>query len=106
MRPVEGGWAWKVDPLIFGAVGKAGMCVRLPDLPGPVAVVRGELSVLVPPSAGRDLEALVGRPVPQFDVPGAHHHLMIDHPVEPAAHLRSALAVVSPAVSPVPEGPS
>lgn len=96
VRAVPGGYAWKVDPLIFGAVGRPGMCTRLPDLPGPVAVVRGALSVLVPPSAGADLAALIGRPVPQFDVPGAHHHLMIDHPVELAAALREALAVVAP----------
>jgi pimeloyl-ACP methyl ester carboxylesterase len=93
---VEGGWAWKVDPLIFGTVGRAGMCARLPDLPGPVAVVRGELSVLVPPSAGADLAALVGHPVPQFDVPGAHHHLMVDHPRELGEHLSRALDAISP----------
>jgi pimeloyl-ACP methyl ester carboxylesterase len=97
VREVRGGWAWKVDPSIFLAVGRGGMSAGLADLPGPVAIVRGELSVLVPASAGADLAALIGRPVPQFDVAGAHHHLMIDHPVELAAALREALAVVTPA---------
>jgi pimeloyl-ACP methyl ester carboxylesterase len=108
VRPVEGGWAWKVDPLIFPAVGKAGMCARLPELPGPVAVVRGELSVLVGPTAGADLAALTGRAVAQFDVPGAHHHLMVDHPVELGEHLARALDAVSPGTSPqnpAPEEP-
>jgi pimeloyl-ACP methyl ester carboxylesterase len=91
VREVPGGWAWKVDPLIFGAVGRPGMSAGLEDLPGPVAVVRGELSSLVGPTAGADLAARIGRPVPQFDVPGAHHHLMIDHPHELAAALRAAL---------------
>ena len=96
VRAVDGGWAWKVDPLIFGVVGKPGMCARLPALPGPVVIVRGELSALVPPSAGADLAAQLGRQVPQFDVPGAHHHLMIDHPAELGAHLSRALDAVSP----------
>jgi pimeloyl-ACP methyl ester carboxylesterase len=96
VRAVPEGWVWKVDPMIFDAVGKPGMCVRLPDLSGPVAIVRGALSVLVPPSAGADMEALLGRPVPQFDVPGAHHHLMIDHPVELGEHLCRALSAISP----------
>jgi pimeloyl-ACP methyl ester carboxylesterase len=96
VRAVGDGWSWKVDPLIFGTVGRPGMCMRLPDLPGPVAVVRGELSVLVPPTAGADLAALIGRPVPQFDVPGAHHHLMIDHPAELGEHLVLALDAISP----------
>jgi pimeloyl-ACP methyl ester carboxylesterase len=96
VRPVGDGWVWKVDPLIFGTVARPGMCVRLPDLPGPVAVVRGEHSVLVPPTAGADLAALIGRPVPQFDVPGAHHHLMVDHPAELGEHLVLALDAISP----------
>jgi pimeloyl-ACP methyl ester carboxylesterase len=104
VRPVPGGWSWKVDPLIFAAVGRPGMSGRLPEVPGPVAVVRGELSVLVRPSAGADLAALVGRPVPQFDVPGAHHHLMVDHPAELGEHLARALDAVSPPRS-APEAP-
>jgi len=96
VRQVDGGWSWKVDPLIFRAVGRAGMCRRLPELAGPVAVVRGELSVLVPPSAGADLAALTGCAVAQFDVPGAHHHLMIDHPAELGEHLSRALDAVLP----------
>jgi pimeloyl-ACP methyl ester carboxylesterase len=98
VRATDLGLVWKVDPLIFGAVGKPGLGVRLPDLPGPVAIVRGELSVLVPAEAGAQLEALIGRPVPQFDVAGAHHHLMIDHPVELGEALCRALDVISPEV--------
>ena len=96
VREVPGGWAWKVDPLIFNVPGRPGMCARLPDLPGPVAIVRGSLSALVPPTAGADLARLIGRPVPQFDVAGAYHHLMIDHPVELGEHLTAALATIVP----------
>jgi pimeloyl-ACP methyl ester carboxylesterase len=96
VRPVEGGWTGKVDPRIFGAVGRSGLSARLPGLPGPVAVVRGERSVLVPPSAGADPAALTGRPVAQFDVPGAHHHVMVDRPVEFGEHLSRALDAVHP----------
>ncbi|MCW0213217.1 MAG: alpha/beta hydrolase [Pseudonocardia sp.] len=96
VRATERGLVWKVDPLIFGAVGRPGLGGRLPDLPGPVAIVRGELSVLVPPEAGAQLEALIHRAVPQFDVAGAHHHLMIDHPVELGEALRDALDAIAP----------
>jgi pimeloyl-ACP methyl ester carboxylesterase len=77
LRAVEGGWSWKVDPHIFGAL-DADLTAPLAGLACPVALVRGELSQLVEPDAGDVLGRLLGRPVPQYDVPDAYHHVMID----------------------------
>jgi hypothetical protein len=95
VRALDHGLVWKVDPLIFGAVGTPGWA-RPPDLPGPVPIVRGELSVLVPAEAGAQLEALIGRPVPQFGRRRRTPPPDDDHPVELGEALRAALDVVAP----------
>ena len=78
LREVEGGWTWKVDPAIFGALDAPSLVDRLSGITCPTAVVRGALSQLVEEDAGAKLSALIGRTVPQYDVPDAYHHVMID----------------------------
>lgn len=93
LRPVPGGWSWKVDPAIWDVVARPdGLTDDLPGVRCPVVVVRGEHSSLVGPDAGRTLARLWERPVPQHTVPGAHHHLMVDDPAAFGACLRAALA--------------
>jgi pimeloyl-ACP methyl ester carboxylesterase len=93
VRPVPGGWSWKVDPAIWDVVATPdGLTDDLPGVRCPVVVVRGERSSLVGPDAGPALARLWGRPVPQHTVPGAHHHLMVDDPKAFGAALRVALA--------------
>lgn len=90
-REVDGGWAWKVDPRIFDAVRVEELTTAIPGIGCPAVVVRGELSALVPPDAARTLASRLGRPVKQYDVLNAHHHVMIDQPAPFARVLRRAL---------------
>lgn len=90
-REVEGGWAWKLDPNIFDAVRAQPLTTAIPSVGCPTAIVRGELSQLVPPDAARTLAGRLGRPVRQYDVLNAHHHVMIDQPAPFARLLRRAL---------------
>jgi pimeloyl-ACP methyl ester carboxylesterase len=78
LREVDGGWMWKFDRRLFGALDRADLSAPLDGVTCPVVLVRGELSDLVPADAGAILGERLGRPVPQEDVPGAHHHVMID----------------------------
>ncbi|NVI89054.1 alpha/beta fold hydrolase [Actinomadura sp. BRA 177] len=91
VRPVRGGWAWKADPAIFGALDTDRMTAPLADVRCPTAVVRGELSQLVPADAAAVLADLLGRPVAQYDVPNAYHHVMIDQGAPFGRLLRRAL---------------
>lgn len=78
IREVDGGWMWKFDRRLFGALNRATLTPPLDGVTCPVVVIRGELSDLVPPEAGAQLGERLGRDVPQHDVPGAHHHVMLD----------------------------
>ena len=99
LRPVPGGFSWKVDPAIWDVVATPdGLTDDLPGVRCPVAVVRGEHSSLVGPGAAATLARLWGRPVPQHTLPGAHHHLMVDDPTAFGALLRAALADLEDAV--------
>jgi pimeloyl-ACP methyl ester carboxylesterase len=92
VRAVPGGYAWKVDSRIWDVVASPDRLTE--DLPGvrcPAAVVRGERSSLVADDAGAVLAALWGRPVPQYTVPRAHHHVMLDEPAAFGVRLRTAL---------------
>ncbi|TDC89825.1 alpha/beta hydrolase [Actinomadura sp. 7K507] len=91
VRPVSGGWAWKSDPAIFGALDTGRLTASLADVRCPTAVVRGELSQIVPPDAAEVLAGLLGRPIAQYDVPNAYHHVMIDQGAPFGRLLRRAL---------------
>lgn len=105
LREDVDGWRWKVDPAIFGALDTDPLTRALRGVRCPTAVVRGELSALVAADAGRRLSRLIGAPVAQYDVPDAHHHVMIDQGPAFGRLLRRALddlgEVLAPATRPV-----
>jgi pimeloyl-ACP methyl ester carboxylesterase len=78
IRAVDGGWAWKFDRRLFGALNHRVLTTPLDGVTCPVAVIRGELSDLVLSDAGEVLGERLGRDVPSRTVPGAHHHVMLD----------------------------
>jgi pimeloyl-ACP methyl ester carboxylesterase len=88
---VDGGWSWKLDPRIFDAVRVSPLTTAIGSVACPVALMRGELSALVPPDAAGSLGQRLGHPVRQYDVLNAHHHVMIDQPAPFARLLRRAL---------------
>ena len=93
VRPVPGGWGWKVDGRIYDVVGpqRGALVDGLAGVRCPAAVVRGELSSLVGPDAAGVLARRWGRAVPEYTVAGAHHHVMLDEGPAFARILRTAL---------------
>lgn len=92
LRPVEGGWTWKFDPAVFERVSLKPMTDYLADTHCRVAVLRGELSYVVPPETGQYMYELLSRNAPIIEIPQAYHHLILDQPLAFVAALRAVLA--------------
>jgi len=92
LRPVEGGWTWKFDPVVFERVSLKPINDYLADTHCRVAVLRGELSDLVPPETGQYMYELLNRNAPIIEIPQAYHHLILDQPLAFVAALRAVLA--------------
>ena len=57
-----------------------------------VALVHGELSVVVPPETGEYMYELLERNAPVVEIPEAHHHLILDQPLAFVTAMRALLA--------------
>lgn len=91
LRETDAGWTWKFDPAVFN-----GTIVPLRDQLASVrcrvALLTGELSVVVPPDTARYMYDLMGRVAPVISIPEAHHHVTLDQPLAFVAALRALLA--------------
>jgi pimeloyl-ACP methyl ester carboxylesterase len=89
VRPVDGGWAWKFDPGIFGGIGME---------PAELAVVECRVALfraahgLVPAEMGDMIVDRMGSLVPVVEIPAAGHHVMLDQPLAMVTGLRTLLA--------------
>lgn len=92
LKPIESGWTWKFDPVVFERVSLKPMSDYLADTHCRVAILRGELSNLVPPETGQYMYDLLDRNAPVIEIPQAHHHLILDQPLAFIAALRAVLA--------------
>lgn len=92
LRQIEGGWTWKFDPAVFDRVSLKPMTDYLADTHCRVAVLRGELSYVVPPETGQYMYELLNRNAPIIEIPQAYHHLILDQPLAFIAALRAVLA--------------
>jgi pimeloyl-ACP methyl ester carboxylesterase len=92
LREVENGWTWKFDPRVFLRVSLTPLSEYLSETRCRVAVLRGELSDLVPPETGEYIYHLLRRNAPIVEIPQAHHHLILDQPLPFIAALRALLA--------------
>ncbi len=92
LRPVENGWTWKFDPRVFLRVSLMPLSEYLSKTRCRVAVLRGELSDLVPPETGEYIYELLKRNAPIVEIPQAYHHLILDQPLAFIAALRALLA--------------
>lgn len=85
------GWTWKFDPVLFiGTLGA--LRDQLAAVRCRVALLTGELSVVVPPDTAEYMYDLMGRIAPVIAIPEAHHHLTLDQPLAFVAALRTLLA--------------
>lgn len=89
VRRVEGGWAWKFDPAIFGGIGIDP--AQLSTVDCRVALLRAEHG-LVPAEMGDMIVDRMGRVVPVVEIPAAGHHVMLDQPLALVTGLRTLLA--------------
>lgn len=86
-----GGWTWRFDPQFWAHFTRGDFSAR-PQVP--MGVIVGELSALFPPGALEDLQALI--PDLRFTtvIEGAHHHVLVDRPLELVAAIRNGLALL------------
>ena len=87
------GWTWKFDPRVLSQFPPT-KTLRdyLPRVDCRLALIRGEFSAIVSPEAGEYMRGLLSRSAPLVEIPQAHHHLILDQPLEFIAALRALLA--------------
>jgi len=91
IRPVEGGYSWKFDPVIFQRVTPRATADELPRVACRLAFFRAE-NGLVTPDAAQQIYELLGRVSPVVEIPEAYHHIMLDQPLLLVTGLRTLLA--------------
>jgi pimeloyl-ACP methyl ester carboxylesterase len=92
LRRIEAGYTWKFDPKVFIRARAEAMHEHLANVRCRVALIRGELSHVVPPETGAYMYQLLHRSAPLVTIPEAHHHLILDQPLAFVAALRALLA--------------
>ena len=93
LKEVDGGWTWKFDPSIWTSRFSIGdTAERLRATKCRIAIMRGEMSVLMPPEVGEYMFSLLGHAAPVIEIPQARHHVMLDQPLAFVAALRALLA--------------
>ena len=92
LKEVEAGYTWKFDPAVFTVARREAMHEHLANVRCRVALMRGELSYVVPPETGEYMYELLRRNAPIVEIPEAHHHLIVDQPLAFIAALRALLA--------------
>ena len=91
LRETAEGWTWKFDPGLFRHT-LVPLRDQLASVGCRVALLRGELSVIVPEDTADYMYGLMGRNAPVVSIPQAHHHLTLDQPLAFVASLRTLLA--------------
>jgi pimeloyl-ACP methyl ester carboxylesterase len=92
VRKTDDGWAWKFDANVFFDFALEAAEEHLSHARCRIALIRGELSSVVPPDVGQYMFELLGRAAPVVEIPEAHHHLMLDQPLAFVAALRALLS--------------
>ena len=92
LKQVDGGWTWKFDPSIWTRFSIGDTAERLRATKCRIAIMRGEMSVLLPAEVGDYMFNLLGRAAPVIEIPQARHHVMLDQPLAFVAALRALLA--------------
>jgi pimeloyl-ACP methyl ester carboxylesterase len=91
---VEGGWSWKFDHHVFGAIEGNPRAIARPylaDVQCRLALLRSE-NGLVTEDIGSYMYDLSGRVSPIIEIPEAGHHLMLDQPLLLITALNTLLA--------------
>lgn len=92
LSKIDGGWTWKFDPSIWTRFSIGDMAERLRATRCRIALMRGEMSELMPHEVGEYMFNLLGRQAPVVEIPQARHHVMLDQPIAFISALRALLA--------------
>lgn len=85
------GWTWCFDPRVADI--HPGRAIESARAAGcPLAICWGAESALVDPPVAAHVRSIVAHGTPQIEIPGAHHHVMVDQPLAFVAALRGLLA--------------
>lgn len=90
VRAVDSGWTWKFDPFVF-ARPRLPVGELLPEAHCRLALIYGEYSEVVTPEVAAYTAEMMGPGAPVVRLPGAYHHLLLDHPLEFVATLGDLL---------------
>jgi pimeloyl-ACP methyl ester carboxylesterase len=90
VRETPAGWTWKFDPLVFEHP-RISLRDQLASVDCRLAFLRGEHSVVVPPDTASYMAELLDETAPVISIPEAHHHVMLDRPLELVGALRALL---------------
>ena len=88
------GWAWKFDPNLWAKMqyDMRAAVETIAEFRCPVALIRGEKSLLVSDEVWAYMcKAFPGR-TPRFSIPEAHHHVMLDQPLALVSSLRALIS--------------
>ena len=86
------GWTWKFDPAIWERFDRLDNLYEIfSAISCPLAVMRGEQSVLIPDTAWAYMRSLRSDAV-MTSIPEAQHHVMLDQPLAFVAAVRAQLA--------------
>src|SRR5262249_24549422 len=88
---VKGGWHWKFDDGLFDAFELGNIPEMVDALLCPLAVLYGEKSALFTPEIIAFMGELLGEKSPLIKMPGLHHHLFLEDPLEFIKVLRGLL---------------
>lgn len=91
LRETSDGWTWKFDPRVFDHT-LIPLREQLASVGCRVALLRGELSAVVPEDVAEYMYDLMGRISPVASIPQAYHHLTLDQPLAFVASIRTLLA--------------
>ncbi len=91
LRAVPDGYTWKFDPRVFLRFAPRSIQDVLREVRCRVALFRAEFGLLTP-DIGDYMYELLDRNAPVVEIPGAHHHLMLDQPLALVTGLRTILA--------------
>jgi pimeloyl-ACP methyl ester carboxylesterase len=89
LRRNDRGWVWKFDPHFFPHLDVEDLTPRVPELTCLTALVYGEQSLLMDPPTLAMMKDLFGEHVPVRMLADAHHHVMLDQPLEFIAALET-----------------
>ncbi len=92
LKPVEGGWTWRFDPMLWHRFDIADTQSLLAGPRCPVALIWGDRSQLMPADRVADMRRRLPPGSPALAIPDADHHVMVDQPLAFVAALRGLLA--------------